>query len=60
MRTDRERRALGMDRAITRRDFINGVAVGTAAAWMGFAVCRSEPRRQSFAPNRRPSTTHRR
>ena len=35
MSTSRERRTLGMDRAITRRDFINGVAVGAAATWAG-------------------------
>ena len=30
---DRERRRLGMGRAITRRDFLGGVAVSTAAVW---------------------------
>src|SRR5208282_571987 len=38
-------RALGMDRPITRRDFLNGIAVGTAAAAAGplFAAPVSSP-----------------
>jgi spermidine dehydrogenase len=32
MNDDKSRdRALGMDRPITRRDFLNGIAIGTAA-----------------------------
>lgn len=35
-----EARELGMDRKITRRDFLNGVAVGTAGTWVAL---KSEP-----------------
>lgn len=33
MASRRKRRQLGMDRGITRRDFVNGFAVGSAGAW---------------------------
>jgi spermidine dehydrogenase len=37
-RDDARDRALGMDRPITRRDFLNGVAVGTAALACGDSI----------------------
>ncbi|HJS58340.1 MAG TPA: NAD(P)-binding protein [Vicinamibacteria bacterium] len=38
----REARQLGLTRRITRRDFINGVAVGAAGVWAGLGFAQTE------------------
>lgn len=38
-----EERELGMDRSITRRDFLNSLALGTGAALLGAAACGTTP-----------------
>src|SRR5262245_61086923 len=43
-------RQLGMDRAITRRDFLNGVAVGVTGSILAPELARAA--RQEFAPER--------
>jgi len=42
MRKDAEYRKLGMDRTITRRDFLNGVAIGVTAAYAAFGRTSAE------------------
>ena len=49
-----EERDLGMDRDITRRDFLNTVALGTGAALLG------APAPASLVPRSRPSAGCRR
>ena len=43
-------RTLGMDRAITRRDFLNGVAIGTAALAAGPALADASPPPDAASP----------
>ena len=51
-------RELGMDRPITRRDFLNGVAIGIGAAMVGRASGRWPRTLQAAAFARtRPATT---
>ena len=51
---DRERRRLGMDRAITRRDFLGGVAVSTAAVWTAGGAMPLWAQDLPFAPESDP------
>ena len=48
MSQDKRDRELGMERRITRRDFLNGVAVGIGECWdgseLGMTQLRSSPR----------------
>jgi len=50
--------ALGMDREITRRDFLNGVAIGTGAALLGSAVSAHQllaaGAQDDYAPEKAP------
>ena len=47
-----------MDRDITRRDFLNGVAVGVAGSMVAPALLQAAAAEQPHkAPSRRPATT---
>jgi spermidine dehydrogenase len=51
---DQSDRALGMGRAITRRDFLNGVAIGVAGAWIAGCDVGSSAAEAQNAPGYYP------
>ncbi len=50
MKKEREARDLGMNRKITRRDFLDGIAIGTGGAWVGLRTETTRGKEAQVAP----------